>query len=357
MAESKRFACVVAAHDLRVSDPVEGHRQPANVFSTLARSADCEIFATEANVEGPTTASINGAVETGKRVFSIRPAFDAILTSGEDVGLPVARYGLEHYPDIPVNIITHGSLFWWSDHFKLIKNLTNVKFLCVSNAIRMQLISRLDIPPERAVNVGYYTDTEFFRPKVFVSTSPTIVGGGLENRDYESLVKATADLDVQVRIAAGSVWRPNSLHHSSETVGGKITIQTFRNRMHVRDLYAESAFVVVPLHASPTACGITVVAEAMAMAKAVITTYTEGRCDFLVDGATGFFYSPGNVDDLRCKILTLLEDPHLTCRMGKLARRMIETSFSVEQYCERIVRSIDSSNTVRSLATTAILSM
>jgi glycosyltransferase involved in cell wall biosynthesis len=105
-------------------------------------------------------------------------------------------------------------------------------------------------------------------------------------------------------------------------------------------LYAAAAFVVVPLYPAFHACGLAVIAEAMAMGKAVITTRVAGRSDFIIDGENGFYVEPGDVGGLRAKVKALLDDPARAAAMGVAARSRMAQLFSLEAYVERLMEVI-----------------
>ncbi len=84
----------------------------------------------------------------------------------------------------------------------------------------------------------------------------------------------------------------------------------------LRDLYARSRFVVVPLHASDTDNGVTVILEAMAMGKAVICSRTRGQVDVIQEGVTGIYVPVGDAAALRAAILSLWAEPQRAQQMG-----------------------------------------
>ncbi|HEX6123398.1 MAG TPA: glycosyltransferase family 4 protein, partial [Ktedonobacterales bacterium] len=92
----------------------------------------------------------------------------------------------------------------------------------------------------------------------------------------------------------------------------------------LRDVYARSRFVVVPLFPSLRDHGITSVFEAMAMGKAVICTQTDGLTGMVEDGVTGILVPPGNPDALRAAIQRLWEQPELAQRLGMAGRKHVE---------------------------------
>jgi len=100
----------------------------------------------------------------------------------------------------------------------------------------------------------------------------------------------------------------------------------------LRDLYARSRFVVVPLLPSDTDNGVTVILEAMAMGKPVICSRTRGQVDVIQEGVTGLYVPVGDAVALRKAILTLWNDPQRAQEMGRNARAHIERYHTLEMF-------------------------
>jgi glycosyltransferase involved in cell wall biosynthesis len=106
------------------------------------------------------------------------------------------------------------------------------------------------------------------------------------------------------------------------------------------------------LHPATHACGFAVIAEAMAMGRAVMATRTESPPDFLVPGVTGWFAETHDVDGLRTQIVHLLRHPDEVAEAGRRAQALMVESHSLERFCDRLERivagSIGSRLTTRS---------
>ena len=263
-----------------------------------------------------------------------------IVATGEDVGIPLALLQGLTGGRRDVTIVTHGSYFG-SPKFRylarLLKNNPHLRFLCLSESLCRQLIDRHGFSEKQVANVGYGVDTVFFRPDPARPIKQRqITAAGMAKRDYKTLVAAAQPLDVSVKIAADSAWFGNDLDIASEPLPPNVEARSYGNYCGLRDLYAESAFIVVPLQQAVHACGFAVIAEAMAMGKPVITTRIIAHSDYVIEGETGFYVPPGDKEALRERISFLLENPKVTQAMGQKARQLIETKFSLEGYSERI---------------------
>ena len=75
--------------------------------------------------------------------------------------------------------------------------------------------------------------------------------------------------------------------------------------------------------------------EADAIGRPIITSYSVGCKETLVDGYNGFLIQPKDVDALTEKLDLLLSDKELRIKMGKNARQYAEDYFSIETVKER----------------------
>ncbi len=276
--------------------------------------------------------------------------YDIVITSGEDVGIPLSLHTLIVGFKKPINIITHGSYFG-SDKLrslmKVMRFLPNVHYLCLSNSLREFMIKVFKVHPKRVFNTGYGVDTDFFKPSANLSERFIIASAGSANRDYDTLINSISGLDVDLRIAADSAWFPYFPGIPKESLPANVEIRSYGNYNALRDLYSSSRMIIVPLHPAYHACGYAVIGEAMAMGKPVIATKTQSHSDFIVDGETGFYVSPGNRDEMREKIQYLMDNPNVAYAMGKKGRERMEKHFSLQAYCERLENAMGVTKTNR----------
>src|SRR5207244_1414461 len=221
--------------------------------------------------------------------------------------------------------------------------------------------SDLRIPSEQVAFVPYQVDTEFWQPQP-VAEERLICSAGLEFRDYPTLVSAVQDLDLRVVIGAASHWskRRNTAERGPRPTS--VEVGSF-DYVALRDLYARSAVVVVPLSDTDFQAGITTILEAMAMAKPVIVTHSRGQTDVIEDRRsitrgseprqrpssmvrnlaqiagvtaepTGFYVPPGDPEALRRAITYLLEHPNERHELGAAARRTVEQLLTVDQFAD-----------------------
>jgi glycosyltransferase involved in cell wall biosynthesis len=268
--------------------------------------------------------------------------FDAIIASGEDIGVPIAMASLLGASRIPLHMMFHGHHLE-SRKLRLLapvlRRLSHVHFHCLSQSLQERTQAVLGIPAERCHATGYGVDTSYFAGGP-MGHDAMIASAGAANRDYATLAAAVCDLPVVVCIAADSTWVSPTTE--AETSGWPINVEarSYGTYGRLRNLYGRARFVVVPLHPAKHACGYAVIAEAMAMGRAVIATRTASPPDFLVPGTTGLFNEAYDIDGLRTHIRRLLENPDEATEIGRRARALIVEAHSLERFCDRLERIV-----------------
>ncbi len=278
----------------------------------------------------------------------IHHRFDVILTQSERVGLPLAfamnLLGMRTPHILIISRITSSSKkkakqkMWF---MKQVKNSVS-RFLIWSSVQRTIAIEELGVDPERITLIKRGTDQRFLKP----ITVPTdmICSVGMEERDYPTMVEALRTLTIPCHIAAGlkrgelfgSIKRLYEIESLPENI--TVGLKTYEE---LRDLYARSRFVVIPLVQTDSDNGLTSLLEAMAMGKAVICSRVKGQVDVIQEGITGIYVPQGNAEALRSAIVALWNDPDRCERMGKAARQYIENHHSLEQFVDSITLAVN----------------
>jgi glycosyltransferase involved in cell wall biosynthesis len=212
-----------------------------------------------------------------------------------------------------------------------------------STAQRHFVGDELGFPRDRVLLTPFAVDTAFFSPGRVESTPgprPVISSAGLEFRDYPTLMHAVRGLDARVVIAAASPWstRPDSTAGADVPENVEICRLGF---VDLRQLYADSDFVVMALHDTDFQAGVTTILEAMAMGKAVVCSRTRGQTDTVVDGENGVYVEPGDPSELRTALERLLNDPPRAARLGQAGRDLVARECDVKVYAHRLAAAVD----------------
>ncbi|MCU0489979.1 MAG: glycosyltransferase family 4 protein [Chloroflexaceae bacterium] len=268
--------------------------------------------------------------------------YDVILATGEDVGIPLTMLMAASRVRVPLIIICHNMIAKRPSVAlgKLQLHKAGHIFLCMSPAQVELLHQRYGISKSQLHFIHWHVDHRFFHPMPNVPVKNQICSAGMASRDYATLIEATRGLPVEVKIAADSAWYQQSLNFSPERLHPQVEVQSAGDYVGLRQLYAESQFVVLPLESVPFAAGYSVKLEAMAMGKALITTRMEQPLGAIRDGWNGFVVEPGNVEEMRQCIQYLLNHPEEARIMGANARKTIENMYTLDHFQNRVLHII-----------------
>lgn len=275
--------------------------------------------------------------------FQRRRDYTAIFTNGENVGIPLALL-LGGVPRPPRHVtighrLSTGKKQLFFTKLNVQRRMDTI-FL-YAEAQQNWAVRRLGIAPEKLALIPFHADAGFYRPLPAAEVNPDqICAAGLEWRDYPTLIDAVSAMpDLQVKLAAASPWSKHENETAHRTLPANVEARRY-SYAELRQLYAESAFVVVPLKETDFQAGITTILEAMAMGKAVVATRTTGQTDVIIDGANGLSVAPGDAAGWREAIARLRGDAALRERLGQNARRWVEENATLDLWAKRVAASL-----------------
>jgi glycosyltransferase involved in cell wall biosynthesis len=257
------------------------------------------------------------------------------------LGLPLAALFKLSRGDRKVDLISAFVTNWKKapllKHLKVHSHLSSI----VGQREQMRLaVERLRVPEEKVFIEPWSVDEHFWKP-LDVPRENMLCAPGLEARDYATLLQAVSDVNVRVEITGGSVARAfRSLRRTARELGIEAPPPSVRishrEFLDLRELYARSAFAVVPVKDVEYGAGITALTEAMAMGKAVIATRTRAHRDLFQDGREGIFVPAEDPLALRHAVESLLNEPAAAARMGAAGRELVEKRHSLDVRMRRL---------------------
>ncbi|MEI7435256.1 MAG: glycosyltransferase family 4 protein [bacterium] len=280
-----------------------------------------------------------------------RGQYRAIFTDGEQVGIPLAlllkffgRGRLKTRHLMVTHVLSVGKKMLLFDIFKIASHVD--RFLVYSTWQKRFIETRWQVPDQRVVFTPFMVDERFFSLASLPAATPQdaksrmICAVGLERRDYPTLMAAVRDLDVQVVIAASSPWSKQSDCSQHSEIPANVMVKKF-TQYELRQIYASSAFMVMPLFNVSFQAGVTAILEALAMQRAVICSRTTGQTDVIIEGENGLYVPPGDVAALRDAIQRLLDQPEEAARLGRNGRQLVEARMNLDSYVERLKQVVE----------------
>jgi glycosyltransferase involved in cell wall biosynthesis len=328
-----------------VSREIDAGREPRLDVFELAKALQADVID-----YGRVRGSLLGAGLLGRNLglspgaaylgFRMRHRYDAILTSGEDIGLPLSALLRRSSARCSHTMIAHTLLpLKKRAFFRYLDAGSRIdRILAYSSVEERLMIDVLGLPQSKVERIYFHADQQFFRPDGRPSQPDLICAAGQLLRDYDCLIEATQGLPLKLQIAAGSPWIDHPLKPRRElpanVTWGKL------NRHELRELYARSAICVVPILQNDYQTGIATILEMMAAGKCVVATRTRGQTDTIVDGVTGVYVPPSDPAALRQAIQRLLANPEEARRIGVEARKFIEQNATLDLFVERVAAAV-----------------
>lgn len=335
-----------ANRELRLE--IQSDRRPVPEFIALERDYGVRLL-DWSQLKLPAGRSSKNSLRHAAAGLKAAAGADVVFSDGEHVGIPLGLAMHALGPHRPHVVLGHHV----SSRMKplMLRGLrrAGITRLLVHSRTQLRLATQtMGFTARSAAFVPYYADARFWRPTQ-ASPDELVVSAGLEHRDFATFADAVKDLDVHAFIASGSLYSPAARCRLPDVIPPNVTVALQSPHM-LRELYARAKIVVVPLLPTDFQAGVTTILEAMAMARPVIVTATEGQRDVVVDGETGILVPAYDPRALQEQIRRLLADPAERRRLGANARDAVRASFDLPAYTATLYRHITEAAGARSLA-------
>jgi glycosyltransferase involved in cell wall biosynthesis len=265
--------------------------------------------------------------------------YSLVFTWSERAGIPMAAY--KRFLGSKNRFVTMFQC--WSQRQKVVTKAFGLfavmDHIVVHCRSLKNYLVQLGVPADKISVIHYSIDQCFFSPIEGIEPQHNMIMsvGEPRSRDYHSLFQAIDGLHVNLKVAASGHWYAREKNTPlNKSIPANVSIVRHLPQVELRDLYAGSQFVVLPILDLVYSAGATAALEAASMGKAVIAFRSRGIVDYIIDGETGILVEPGNVDALREAIQYLLANPDEVKRLGQNARQRIEEHLNLETYVGNI---------------------
>ena len=335
----------IIAADIR--EQIASGKRPRADYLELARSFNADLldYAAARTIAGRTGAVLEKLggpnLVLAYACWKVRKSCQAIVTDGEQVGLPLAALlkltpGTRPRHLMIVHVISEPKKTFFLDWLGVQSAID--RFITYSRWQQRFIEDRWKLDRNRVLWSPFMVDQDFFSPERVIpnpGARPQVCAVGLERRDYETLLRAVEDLDVHVVIAAASPWSKRTEGVGKQTIPSNVTVRRF-SQYELRQLYADSRFMIMPLENVKFQAGVTAILECLAMEKAVICSRVPGQTDVVIEGENGRYVPPGEPAILSTEIRRLLALPDEAVRLGTNGRKLVEGQMSLDLYVQRL---------------------
>ena len=209
-------------------------------------------------------------------------------------------------------------------------------FIAVSHFQRNKLIE-LGLPSDKITTVHNFIDLSGIEVSQR-SGEYFLYFGRLESyKGIFTLLKAIAPLkDVPLLIVGDGTKRDEVAAIVEQQNLSQVKLLGFKSRSELQQLIAGSICTIAPSEWYET-FGLTLI-ESFALGKPVIASSIGGMTEIITDGVDGWLVEPGNVEQLRAKILWMAQQSDLATAMGLAGRTKVETQFDAETHYQKLLK-------------------
>ncbi len=188
---------------------------------------------------------------------------------------------------------------------------------------------------DRQFLIPMLVDVDFFTPQEAAPRGDYCLAVGTnQGRDYPTLLEALPKEEKLIIVTDAYNARIVEEHREP---GAHVEVFQAISILELRKLYTNAKVIINPLVETDYCSGHTVLLENMALARPVIISSVDGMKDYFEDGVTAVGYQPTNVEDLRRKLCSLLDDPSRFAPIGQRAAEWV-CRFSCEEFAQKLVR-------------------
>jgi glycosyltransferase involved in cell wall biosynthesis len=253
--------------------------------------------------------------------------------------------------------------------WRLARVHTHIDRILSLSTVQAERLAGLGVPREKLDVLPFGIDAEYWRPERATPRRhgrPYVFAAGLQDRDHHTVAEAIQGLDVDLVVAAASQWATTGNEFEGRQLLPGVLVEA-PELEGFRDGYAGAAAVVTSVVETDYPAGTTTLLEGMALARPAVVARTEGGGDYVTDrrrvlrrgpqrstsaafpavdpsprvqGQTGFYFAPGDVEGLRSILRWILDHPAEAAAVGARARVAVEELYSIEDYVDRIVGAV-----------------
>jgi glycosyltransferase involved in cell wall biosynthesis len=187
----------------------------------------------------------------------------------------------------------------------------------------------------RVLFVPFGVDVDAFRPRNGGEPTVDVLAVGADpQRDFELLITMAAR---QPKLTFRLIATPERVRMLGD-LPPNVTVETNLPLETVRERFAQTRVVALPVRANSYSGATTTLLQAMAMGKPVVVSRTDAIAEGyeLEDGVNCRLAEPGNAESFERTLLDTLTGADAAVSRGTRARKTVERSFSWERYTDAL---------------------
>jgi len=190
---------------------------------------------------------------------------------------------------------------------------------------------------QRIVYLFNFLDTKNYSPRYdFEDRTFCYLGRLSKEKGLFTLLEAMRGIDTKLKIIGDGPLREDLKEKVKKENLKNVLFLGYKSGSELKEEVRNSMALVLPSEWYEV-FGIVII-EAFALGKPVIGAKIGGIPELVKEGETGLSFEPGNVVDLRNKLLTFIYDKDRIPIMGKNARKFVEENFSSGKHYQKLMK-------------------
>ncbi len=215
-------------------------------------------------------------------------------------------------------------------HHNVLKVYGKIKLFISPSKFLLEKVREMGFRSE-VVYLPNFVPVKNFHPRYDSSGNYLLYFGRLSReKGISILIDAIKNIDCGLKIIGEGPLKSKLVEKIKREKISNVQVLGYRTGESLHTEIRNSVAVVVPstwYENNPRS-----VLESFALGKPVIGARIGGIPELVADGKTGYTFRPGDPDDLRDKIVKILDDFPSRSGMGKLARKTVEDIYSPEHH-------------------------
>lgn len=210
------------------------------------------------------------------------------------------------------------------------------KFISPSKFLRDTVI-KSGLSEGKIVQIPNFMNLDEFEPEYSNQGYFLFIGRLSFEKGLYTLLKAFKDmLDARLVIAGTGPEEDELLRYKAENSINNVEFVGFKSKSELMYYYKNCMAVILPSECYENA-PMSII-EAFAYGKPAIGSNLGGIPEMIKTDFNGYFFSPGDVEDLKSKIKYFMEDPELSSNLGKNARQYALDNYTSQVHQEKLLK-------------------
>ncbi|NQU08154.1 MAG: glycosyltransferase [Candidatus Abyssubacteria bacterium] len=222
-------------------------------------------------------------------------------------------------------------------HHRLMHIYDSVNVFIATSRFLKDKITEMGFKGEIVVLPNFVNIEDYPPPSYALNGSHAVYFGRLSHeKGLMTLCDAVKGLDLTLHFIGNGPQKQALMQKVGREEISNIKFWGHQPKDRLMEMVSKATFVVLPSEWHET-FGRTAL-EAFAMGKPVVGARMGGIPELVKDGETGVTFEPGNADDLRKSMQTLLNAGEEIIRIGRRARELVERELDAEKHYDGLMK-------------------